>query len=880
MPGVSKFFRSLLPLAILLFSGQVFAASYSLPADTGSGAFSGCTLSGSVITCTGDVTLTNNDSIVLTGDVTLNISGNFDTRNGVNIDNNGFVFSINVVGTVNIGTNATITADITAGGDITITNNVDFTGNISSGGNIDIGNNGTFSGDITAAGTLDIGRSTGVIGICTPFHPQCSGGGGPSLDHFSITPTTTSASTCLPNAITIIAEDSSNNPVTGYASQINITTSTNHGNWSINNADNTLLPVVDNNDDGAVRYTFVTSDAGEIVLDLSNTHAETLTITVSDAGLGISSSSASISFNRNVFIITEDPIQIAGRPQAMTIAMWTDDTAGSGSCAIDTRYNSSAQNLQGSIDRFGVLTAANAPSIGGTGITDSPMSAGITLDFSVTPGQASFNLDTSDVGQYELTLEDVTLVHSDLIISGTSSLLTVRPFGLAVTNIIAGATVNPGSFIPTDPIFTTAGSNFSATVASVLWDASDDLDNNGVLDTGVYSDNVIAPGYAWDTMLAVSPVGFEPSTGVAGSLNNGTILQADFSAGSSTPNNLQYTEVGSFTLQSSATDYLGELTADLVGDDIIVGRFIPAAFLISATVDGMLANSCTLGATPFTYIGETFFYDVIHPSFEVSAVNALAIPTVTQNYTGALWAKLDDNSVSFTQPTSDITQVGSDTATLMALTYTQDAALFTITEISGGIFNFEFADDQFVYDRDANSEISPFNSDIDLIITDVTDLDGVTNTGSFTLNPSAIELRFGRIKMSNVHGSELIDLAMPMFTEYLDASGSYLVNSDDECTLVTTANLVITDNLSVFGSSAVTVTNNPIASGDLGITLTAPGAGIDGNIIVSPGLTGVADWLQYDWDGLGLFDDDPSAIATFGIFTGNDVNIYKRQTYQ
>ena len=145
-----------------------------------------------------------------------------------------------------------------------------------------------------------------------------------------------------------------------------------------------------------------------------------------------------------------------------------------------------------------------------------------------------------------------------------------------------------------------------------------------------------------------------------------------------------------------------------------------------------------------------------------------------------------------------------------------------------------------------------------------------------------MESRFGRIKMGNVHGSELIDLAMPMLIEYLNPAGLYVVNGDDNCTAVATVDLAITDNLSVPGSSTVTVTNPVALAGDLGVGLTAPGAGIDGNIIVSPGLTGLADWLQYDWDsvGVGLFDDDPSAIATFGIYTGNDVNIYKRQIYQ
>ncbi len=136
--------------------------------------------------------------------------------------------------------------------------------------------------------------------------------------------------------------------------------------------------------------------------------------------------------------------------------------------------------------------------------------------------------------------------------------------------------------------------------------------------------------------------------------------------------------------------------------------------------------------------------------------------------------------------------------------------------------------------------------------------------------------------MGNVHGSELIDLTMPMLIEYLNPAGLYVVNGDDNCTSVMTADLAITDNLSVPGSSTVTVINPVALTGNLGVGLTAPGAGIDGNIIVSPGLTGVADWLQYDWDGVGvgLFDDDPSAIATVGIYSGNNVDIYKQQIYQ
>jgi len=700
------------------------------------------------------------------------------------------------------------------------------------------------------------------------------------VDHFNINVGAGSANTCNPFRFTVTAEDSSNNPVTDYTGTVSLTTSTSNGNFSAVVATNNVNPNPDNDDNGSASYTFDLLDNGSVTLAIANDHAETLTLSVSDTSVPVTSISSKITFSDNAFTIIDndllvagDNVPVAGRDHSYQIQMIRKDPIVG--CGVATGYTG--------LKPLKMWRTKNAsdpslidPALAGFSL---PPADPIVDNGSITfvNGVADVTLATSDIGKFTIELADISNTFADITIAGTSAEQTIRPFGLAMTNIIAGTTPNPGADTPVGGIFTSAGSDFSVTVASVLWDASDDLDNDGILDSGIYADNAVAPGYAWDPTLSVSVIGFEPATGAPGILINGGILQADFSAGTSTPVDLQYTEVGSFTLQASATDFLGEASADLVGDDIIVGRFTPASLLISATVDGMLANTCAV----YTYIGETFTYDVIHPSVEVSAMNGLAVPGVTQNYTG-IWAKLDDSSITLTNPIEDATQLGSDGLTLMALTYTQDAGLYNITDNADGTINFEFADDQFVYDRDANSEISPFDSDIDLIITDVTDLDAVTNTGTFTLQPLPVESRFGRIKMGNVHGSELIGLAMPMLVEYLNPAGLYVVNGDDNCTAVTTADLVITDNLSVPGSSTVTVMNPVALTGNQGVGLTAPGAGIDGNIIVSPGLTGVADWLQYDWDsvGVGLFDDDPSAIATFGIYTGNNVDIYKQQTYQ
>ncbi|MFT5218990.1 MAG: hypothetical protein ACI87H_001126 [Gammaproteobacteria bacterium] len=395
----------------------------------------------------------------------------------------------------------------------------------------------------------------------------CTSSSSPALDHFRIVPGSISASTCLPNTITITAEDIDDIPVVDYFNTIDISVSTNHGNWSIDTANGSLSPNPDSDDNGAVSYEFIAADASSIRLDLTNTHAETLDITIYDAIDDITSTLAGVSVSQNIFVITADPIQIAGRPQAMTVAMWTDDTANSGSWGIDTNYNNPAQSLLASVERSGVLPGANAPTIQGDAIVDAPGTTLITLDFSTTsvtpPVVASFSLNTSDVGQYILNMVDTSYVHSSdpissLTVPGSSPLLTVRPFGLAVTDIIAGATANPGAPIATSPtgtIFTSAGGAFSVTGAGVLWNTRDDHNitgGDGIVDgPGLYDNNAVAPSFAALTNLTVSGSGFTPAAadgGVAGALGNNVILPGEFgapppppsTAGTATITDLQY----------------------------------------------------------------------------------------------------------------------------------------------------------------------------------------------------------------------------------------------------------------------------------------------------------------------------------------------------
>ncbi len=707
------------------------------------------------------------------------------------------------------------------------------------------------------------------------------------LDNFLVS-VAASASTCLPTPVTIVARDSSNNVIPDYGGVISITTSSNNGLWSVNTADNPTSPNPDSSDDGAVGYTFGTADAGIVILDLANNLAETLTITVADVGAGVSSTSNPVSFADNVFIITEDPIQVAGRDQVMRVEMWVRDSGPDPSCGPDPDYDYN-HDLDVSINRGGVLPGANDPVVNAvTSATapDAPASNAVQFDFSGGTGSATFTLSTSDVGQYQLILTDNTGTHIPTPITGSSALLTVRPFGLALTDIQAGAVTNPGGTAFNSDVFTAAGADFEARVAGVLWSSADDPDNDGDLDPGAgraFNDNGVTPSYAWLTTLNAAATGFTPATGTLGAFSNGgaspvQALAVDFGGGSATLTTLRYDEVGSFTLQASASGYLGIAGIDLASDDVIVGRFRPASFQVTGSTGGDFQDSCTL----FTYIGEDFGY-LNAPSFVVQALNAQNLATGNYRESFARLAS-GDFTVAVTQGAG---------VPLPVTRTAQDMTLVARNDDSGQV-DVTFGADSYRYGtlvagvsaKDPGSEVAPFAADINLEITQIDEIDVPAVAVSEVIDPTPNNMRFGRLRMVNALGTELDPLRMPVVVEYFNGSG-YEVNSDDSCSVVQYLapgqDLAIDDsNLSTPGASVPSIPV-PLAGGVGEYEFSAPGAGVDGFIDVTTVLddTG-ADllWLRYDWDGDGNYDNDPGARASFGIFEGEPAQIYIQQTYE
>jgi hypothetical protein len=265
----------------------------------------------------------------------------------------------------------------------------------------------------------------------------------------------------------------------------------------------------------------------------------------------------------------------------------------------------------------------------------------------------------------------------------------------------------------------------------------------------------------------------------------------------------------------------------------------------------------------------------------VSAVNAAG--GITANYAGSWWrisnSSLANRAYTSTGGSLDVSQLPPTSV---------DPAISDNAEGTGTLTFSPLT----VLSMIRTIPIAPFDAEIQLSL-DVLDEDGtVYPLNPFTVGGTSIgagmtfdvskRFQFGRLRIDNAHGSELVTLPMSLRAQRFD--GSVFVNDDnDNCSRIPTATLSLTPSPPSL-TSVPTIGNDPLLSGDSARTMSAPNDDGSVDIVISLGPSGAnLPWLRYDWpeDGNldGVFDDDPSARATFGIWSGRDPLIYMREVY-
>lgn len=395
---------------------------------------------------------------------------------------------------------------------------------------------------------------------------------------------------------------------------------------------------------------------------------------------------------------------------------------------------------------------------------------------------------------------------------------------------------------------------------------------------------------AWNSQGAVTP-GYQGPPNVTATasvlganLGNLAVPAAwTANAGQVTNTQVAYSEVGAFTLQAQdtgfaavdASDPESATRRDVPPVTTDVGRFVPADFNITVGTAPVFATACG----GFTYIGQPFGF-ATRPVASVTAVNAQG--QATTNYTGSLF-KLSPSSVrnqTYSSANGHAVDQGSPPAP-------------TVQDLGGGKASITFATDPAgIAMTRSEPPVVPYNAQLSLSWS-LTDSDNVSYSGNpFTFNgngggiafSSGAQMRYGRLLLVNAYGSQQLPLDVPIRVQYYAGLGGgndgFVQATDDSCTtgaaITPSSDITLDESQLGNGSSGQTsVTALSISGGSGSLTLASP-APATGKVGVDLNLGPSYYWLEPDLNGDGSYQD-PTAIASFGLYNNGGTDIYRRE---
>lgn len=510
-------------------------------------------------------------------------------------------------------------------------------------------------------------------------------------------------------------------------------------------------------------------------------------------------------------------------------------------------------------------TGKTAVNLNGKDIANTSKGTDIELVFD-SNGEATFITQYDDAGEIDLTASYDN--GSGSIMTGSDTFVS-KPVAL-----VAYSEDNNADCHSEDAqcsVFKKAGETFNLALKAACW--TDDADTD-------FSDNPSTPNFALDS-IGIQPQVIAPINGINGQVEQASITITTADKGIHIVKQA-ISEVGVFRFNVTAPPYLGESINTISSPAI--GRFIPDHFATTTRTDGTFsANLCG-----YRYSGEHFSY-LTPPQLTITAYNAAQKPTVTYNYRDD-FAKLVEADISLTPPSTDANQLGADNVTLVPLNWVADTP--SLTNNNDGTLTVTFGQDNYVYLKQTNSQIAPFNNAVNLTMTRITDSDDVsTSTLPHTLQPNGLPIRFGRIAIDSLHGSELTPLSLTVRTEYHDGH-QWATHTADSCTTLdlnadlrlsspTTANGSLqtgTTTMTVHnGSSSATITL--LNAGTAQLTFSAPGEENQGYIDVVSHLVNNQPWLLRDHDNDGVYSEEATARASFGLFRGSRHILFRREQY-
>lgn len=658
-----------------------------------------------------------------------------------------------------------------------------------------------------------------------------------AVDHFAIVHDGSGVN-CQAEPVEIVAHDADHFVVENFTGSVTLATSTSNGDWSLLQGAGTLA----NNGNGGGSYAFAAADGGRATLGLRNTFVETVNVDVSDGVRGEDAGEdADLAFARAGFNFLVDgqplnlPAQIAGKPSnvapgATTIelqAIRTDEATG----ACEAAFTGSTDvELAFSCEDPATCAGANM-TVNGTAIAGNPADSvtaftTLGLDFGdATQDRAAVPFVYADAGRIRVHARKA-LNPSGEVLSGSSSVFTVRPFGF---DLVAGG--NPGAEDASGAVFRGAGEDFTVDVRAVGWQAVDDVDADGIPDgygdadpTGNadLSDNVTLTNFGNESApdaVDLSAALWQPSGGANPGLS-GTTTVSGFVNGAGTVT-VSFAEAGIVELRATLadSDYLG--SGDAPSRSGPVGRFVPHHFDVAIGSHGC---NDTVG---MSYSGQPL------RSLTVTARDASG--GTVNNFDAALGFAKDVTLSETTGATGALQNAGISSADF------SDGSVTVSATPAGVAFAF------------SGRESLPAT-----VRVRATDTDGVSSAG---FSEPETEIRSARLFIGDAAAPVLVEAALPLAVQTWTASG-WLAERDDACTSVDAGQFTL-DAFSGSLDAGETLVDSDttktfLVDGTGRVTLTPPGYGNSGSVRV--GYDAPA-WLEFDWRGSG--PEDPAGEATF-----------------
>jgi hypothetical protein len=499
-------------------------------------------------------------------------------------------------------------------------------------------------------------------------------------------------------------------------------------------------------------------------------------------------------------------------------------------------------------------------------------------------GNAPFSFNFSDVGQVKLHVSKAAGGALLSALAGSSNAFVVKPYGFTVS-----VTGNPAAADATGAAFVKAGASFSATVTATA---------NGGAATPNYGKESTAEGVKLTAALV-------PGLGLTNlpTLSNATIPGSEFGSGGmvvdangiATVTNLAWNEVGIIRLTPSVADasYLG--AGDVTGTvSANVGRFYPDHFTLSAgsiTTRTDISPACSPAST-FSYMNEPFQAGFTLTASGPSPGNATLLNYVSSATSANRFAKLATGSpipagfgfAYLNTATNLTTRVDS------SLGITGDWAAGALAAVATLGFTRAAAPDGPY----SAMKVGIAPADSDGVVLSVLNMDVTAPAGDDHAEVGETQIRFGRLRLLNAYGSELLPLRVPVRAEYFNVT-NWTVNAADSCTSLLANAFFLSGGIAANTSASAVALSagigtltlakpSPVAAGSVDVAANLGASGSDQSCLgIHGGTFANMPWLRGFWapaancNSTAAWAQDPNARVKFG--SPKAPYIYLRERY-